>query len=417
MPDRKAVPSTSVLFGSGCLFVFGLVVFLFAAGIAATILTVMRGSVAAGLVALAIALSFAAAGIVLMVMAWRTPAAAREQRARQARHPNQPWLWREDWEQGFVRANGRSHATFRMASVPGVLGGKLRGCVETLSPAAQGQMEVVLECVLWRWGYRTGWSQTLWQDRTTARLYLENNGAQAMLELNIPFDTRATGDVGPGSTDRVFWRLSARSVDGVFHASFTVPVFQTADSDPHRTRERMEAQAGDRLGGYAPVETRIQKVNTPEGIRYRFPRGRHWSMGVIGALFGLIFLGIAFVLALQVRSGLALGAIFGTLLSAMIGFLGLAVAVWLWFRETTVLAATGELRMHGSCLGVSHTRVVHADQIRGVEIEPGMQKGARVWYDVWVRDAAGTRSNAGTGMDKTEAEWFVAEIRRDLGLR
>ena len=93
------------------------------------------------------------------------------------------------------------------------------------------------------------------------------------------------------------------------------------------------------------------------------------------------------------------------------------MAIWLWFAETTVTAATGELRIHSSCLGISHNRVVHAEEIRGFDIQPGMQKGAEVWYDVWLKLAAGKKANAGTGMEKTEAEWFVAELRKDLGLR
>ena len=99
----------------------------------------MRGSVAAGLVALVVVLVFAAVGIGLMVIAWKTPASVRAQRQRKGRHPDEPWLWREDWEQGFARAEGRSKARFRMTSMPGVMGGKLRGCVEAPGAAAGGR--------------------------------------------------------------------------------------------------------------------------------------------------------------------------------------------------------------------------------------------------------------------------------------
>jgi hypothetical protein len=68
---------------------------------------------------------------------------------------------------------------------------------------------------------------------------------------------------GLGIGREVFWRLTVRSTDGRFHASFTVPVFQTADSDSSRTRERLEAQAGSRLGGYSLAPNRIEKVVTP----------------------------------------------------------------------------------------------------------------------------------------------------------
>ena len=417
----KTEPGSSnsgVLLCSGCLFVFGLVVFLFAAGIAAAISQSVRGSVAAGLIALVIALVFAAAGIGLMVMAWKTPASARAQRQRKGRHPDQPWLWREDWEQGFARAEGRSKARFRMTSMPGVLGGKLRGCVEMGAAAAAGsEMELALNCISWRRGYRGGSSAILWQEQTRAESFPVADGAQVPVEFEIPFNARATGDYGPGNLEEVFWRLTAQSADGGFHASFTVPVFPTVDSDPRRTREHLEAQAGSRLGGYSPAPSRIEKVVTAEGVRYRFPRARNRSMATTASLFGIIFLGIAFVLWFQVNGWQALGALIGAFLAAAIGIVTVLAAVWLWFAETTVTAGRSGLRIQSSCLGISRTRVVQADEIRGFEIKPGMQRGAEVWYDLWLQVAAGKEANAGTGMDKTEAEWLVGELRKDLGTR
>jgi hypothetical protein len=364
---------------------------------------------------LVITLVFAAAGIGLMILASQAPGRAREQRQRCARHPDEPWLWREDWEQGFARAAGRSHARFRMTSVPGVLGGKLRGCVETgAAAAAGGEVALDLSCILWTRGYRNSFSEILWQDQATARSFPGADGAQVPVEFDIPFDAHPTGEDKPGNLREVFWRLTARSADRGFQASFTVPVFATADSDPSRTRERLEAQAGSRLAWYSPDRNRIEKVVIPEGIRYRFPRGRNRSMAAMTSLFGLIFVGIAVVLAFYLR-GWTLGALIGVLFAAAIGMMMSFMAVWLWFAETTVTAATGELRIHRSCLGISHARIVHAEDIRGFEIKPGMQKGSEVWYDLWLQVAAGNDANAGTGMDKTEAEWFVAELRKDLG--
>jgi hypothetical protein len=45
-----------------------------------------------------------------------------------------------------------------------------------------------------------------------------------------------------------------------------------------------------------------------------------------------------------------------------------------------------------------------------------MQKGAEVWYGLSLQLAGGNNASIRTGMDKTEAEWFVAELRKDLGL-
>jgi hypothetical protein len=371
--------------------------------------------VAGGLVFVVAALVFAAVGIGIMVMAWKTPRSVREQRLRRDRHPGEPWLWREDWEQGFARAEGRSHARFRMTSLPGVLGGKLGGSIDTASPAGSGEVALALNCVLWLRRYRSSTSEILWQDHATAKSFPGADGAQVSVEFEIPFDAPPTGKYQNDDLREVFWRLSAQSADGGFHASFTVPVFQTRDSDTSRTRERLETVAGARLGGYAPSVDRIEKVVTPEGIRYRFPRGRNRSIAAMASVFGLIFLGIGIGLGFYVP-GWSLGSLIAMLFAGVIGLLTTLMSAWLWFAETTVTAATGELRIHSSCLGISHNRIVHAEDIRGFEIKPGMQKGADVWYDLWLQVAGGKNANAGTGMDKTEAEWFAAELRKDLGL-
>src|SRR5690349_672522 len=117
---------------------FGLIVFLASAAAASLLFSGFRSSPAAALVLLAIVLAFAAAGIGLMIMGWKSVGIARDQRLRERRHPASPWLWREDWEQGFAKAEGFSDARFRMAAVPGVLGGRLRGCVETSIAAPAG---------------------------------------------------------------------------------------------------------------------------------------------------------------------------------------------------------------------------------------------------------------------------------------
>jgi hypothetical protein len=417
MNDKTRLRTFGVLFGSGCLFLFGLMVFLFAAGIVLAIFLLTHGYLAAKLLAMVIVLVFAAAGVGLMVLAWKIPGRERDRRQRRACHPKEPWLWREDWEQGFSQAEGRSHARFLMTSGPGVLGGKLQGCVKSGVAAAGIEVNLTLSCISWRRGYHSSFSEILWQEQTKATSSPGADGGQVSVDFDIPFDLRSTENCTPENPEEVFWRLTARSGDGGFHASFTVPIFRTADSDPSRTRERLEAQAGSRLGGYSPAPNRIETVETPEGIRYRFPSGRNRSTAAMVSVFGLIFLGIAIVLGVNLKEWLALGSLFGVLFTAAFGIVMSLMALWLWFAVTTITAATGQLRIQSSCLGISRTCIVHAEDIRGFEIKPGIQRGAEVWYDLWLQVASGDNTNAGTGMDKIEAEWLVAELRKDLGTR
>src|SRR5262249_35504304 len=117
---RDPIPSGMLTLSSGCLFLFGLLVFLMAAGAGWAVYSSLLASPVASLALLAVVLVFAAVGIGLMIWAGKRPGIARGQRLREARHPDSPWLWREDWEQGFARAEGRSGARFRMTAVPGV---------------------------------------------------------------------------------------------------------------------------------------------------------------------------------------------------------------------------------------------------------------------------------------------------------
>ena len=46
-----------------------------------------------------------------------------------------------------------------------------------------------------------------------------------------------------------------------------------------------------------------------------------------------------------------------------------------------------------------------------------MQSGNDVWYDLKVRLVNGRSFTAGSAMLKPEAEWFRAELKKDLGIR
>jgi hypothetical protein len=215
--------------------------------------------------------------------------------------------------------------------------------------------------------------------------------------------------------EEILWQLDARTIDGKFRASFVVPVFQTPESDPGRTRERMEAEAGSRLAGFSPSATHIERVHAPEGTQYRLSPSPNRGIAAMMTFFGLATVGFA-VLALYLQGGRT-DSIVGPAGIVLISALGLVIllwAAWLWFGEVTVIASAREMRIRNSCLGISRTRRLRADEIRGFEIRPGVQKGSEVWYEVVVRLAGERTATCPTGIDKSEAEWLVAEIRKEL---
>jgi hypothetical protein len=307
-----------------------------------------------------------------------------------------------------LRAGTPQRNPVRHGRVPGVLGGRLQGSIETGGRPVDGDAEFVLSCVSWKRGYRGSTPTILWQDQCAAA---------GTVTFEIPFDVRPTSGSNPGSLEEILWLLNVRAVDGEFQASFTVPVFQTAESDATRTRQRLEAAAGSRLTNLAPSLRHIEKIFDREGAHYHLAPAPNRSIAIITTLFGLAFLGFAALLLLWLDpASRSAGSLSGTLLMSMVGIGLLLASVWLWFGEVTVTASRRELRIQSSCLGLSRTKSLSPEQIRGFEIRPSFQKGAEVWYEV-VLQLPGDRSlTCRTGVDKAEAEWFVAEVRKDLGI-
>lgn len=45
-----------------------------------------------------------------------------------------------------------------------------------------------------------------------------------------------------------------------------------------------------------------------------------------------------------------------------------------------------------------------------------MKSAENVWSDLRVHLSNGGMVTAGTGMEKAEAQWFVSELKKDLGI-
>lgn len=133
-----------------------------------------------------------------------------------------------------VRARSRQRkfgrSVFKMASVPGVIGGKLEGKIEVgarLKPVDGFKLK--LQCLNVVSSGKNARVRTLWQDERLVRF---DTAADDPSHSAIPvsFDIPADGDESDDSdpSNRVVWRLEARaSVPGVNYLSrFEVPVFQ-----------------------------------------------------------------------------------------------------------------------------------------------------------------------------------------------
>jgi hypothetical protein len=245
------------------------------------------------------ALTFSTIGYGLLFGAIAGYRAERRKQARRAEHPDEPWRWREDWAKGRAYASTRSlmwftwafalfwngistgvaigmlkgHAplvpaiifgvifplvglallvwavrvtivwnkfglsTFKMLSVPGVIGGSLSGAIETsvkLRPREGFHLRLAcVNRVRIASGKNSSTQETiLWQTEKTINedLLDEPHRSGIPVSFQIPADALPTDDTTP--TNTIVWRLIAQAkLPGVdYSATFEVPVFRTAQN-------------------------------------------------------------------------------------------------------------------------------------------------------------------------------------------
>ena len=210
-------------------------------------------------------------------------------------NPDAPWMWREDWAAGDIRTSARRDANrltviaitwcvatfpifflaphralegadyfaipalifplvgivmlmwamrmhrrfrqygesrFAMASVPGQIGGALRGSILIDQPMPAGKpVALELECLnrttRGNWHSLTTWDWILWKADQTS--ITDSTGSIPVAFMIAP-DCRPTDDSNPES--RIVWRLSAKALAArmessmEYRAEFEVPVFR-----------------------------------------------------------------------------------------------------------------------------------------------------------------------------------------------
>jgi hypothetical protein len=182
---------------------------------------------------------------------------------------------------------GKSY--FEMASVPGLIGGALRGDVHTEKPLpALRECAVSLHCVRGRRGGRSGMHSFLWRDELAvlpSEIRTDVAGTWIPVAFEIPFGLPASRALG--EVDEITWYLHvlARGRGVRYEASFVVPLFVTDES--------RAAEEGSLGGSHAPVRrppgTRIRIDEEARRAVISLPVSRavvKWIVGppLIGAL-------------------------------------------------------------------------------------------------------------------------------------
>src|SRR5690349_562852 len=414
-------------------------------------------------------------GLIALVAGRRRLADAE---ARQAQHPDAPWLWRADWASGVVTDSTRTEmwtawvfatlwnliglpggvlgvraairegnrlgflallfpligmgllawavrttlryrrygvSRFELSRNPGVVGHTLAGTVRTPSDLRPPEgFDVVLSCIR-RETSGSGKSRS-----TTEHLLWQDQrrtmGGPGGLPVTfaIPADARPSD---PGmSNDRVLWRLQVTGeVPGIdYAATFEVPVFRTSASDTPLT----DADRAAAALSVVPAD-----YHQPAGSRIQVSTTRRGT-----EIYFPPARNIGFGIGITVFTAIWLGAIAlmlalhaPVLFPIVFGLVALLLIYFLldaWLGVTRVVAGDGQVTIATGWLTPLRERTVRAGDIQGVTTRIASQQGDTAFYDITIETTAGTRIAAGRSVrDKREAEWLAATIAKAVAPR
>ena len=310
---------------------------------------------------------------------------------------------------------GRSE--FQLATVPGVIGGRLAGVIR-LSRAINPPdgFLVALTHYQARHNETADGTETylepLWQieKRITRPLRDEQGrGLAVPVEFWIPFD-QPPSDPDQGQS----WRLEARAeVPGIdYHAEFEVPVFRTSDS----SSEPPDDQTA--LDAYTEPERLVTLVRrcggrlveeTPTHCTIVFPMGRNPLMA-LAVTCGTLFFGAA-AIGLWLEDAWLLGTVFSFVVA------GLAYGTcWLWLERITLEFGSEGVAIQGGLCGWGRRRFFAAERILRVEARASGERSGRVVFQEVVLQATGERKCKLVGRipRRAHAERLATKIRAML---
>ena len=309
-------------------------------------------------------------------------------------------------------------SVFRMASVPGVIGGSLAGVVQTSAKVfpAEGY-RVKLSCICKTTSGEDTTEETLWDDEQLIERELQGTDFQRSaipVMFAVPYDLPAsTTDDG---NRQITWRLEvSAATPGIdYRATFDVPVFKTEESQPDFKLDDslIEQYAAPRDAGQEFAATGITRLPAPggQGDRFIFPMGRHPGVIFSLGLFLTVWSG-AIVLMWCWSAPLIFPVVFGLFdLILVIAVLDLV------FYQSTVDISPHSLIIRGGPFGIGRTRIVAADQIKEIQTPQGMQSGTSVFFNIVAATTDGRKVTLGKRLrGRRAAECVVDELKKSLG--
>lgn len=435
------------------------------------------------------AISFGVPGFALLLWARSGHARRRAVAALRTQHPGRPWLWRPEWATGRVPGGARAttlfawlfaivwnaltaplvwkfpeyardeplmwialafpvvgvglvvwavratlrwlrygRSVFELATLPGVVGGQLRGTVHvrTLLRPERG-FDARLTCVnrvsRGHGKNRSTWEHIRWQETArveAGRAVAGPLGTAIPVTFTIPYEARPSSP--EPSDDMIVWRLEVSAeVSGIdFHAHFEVPVFRTEESSPDIHERAISREAAGPAPVLSPTAapvrrgSRIVAAVLPDGgLELRFPAAR--NPGMATALLGVTVFWNGMVYIAEREGGLLalpIVVIFG-----LFGLLFVYATIDAWLGTRRVRVRPGMLRVTHKILGLGGTSEHRADEVEGFSLEMSGRMGSTPYYDLAVKRRGKRKPTplAGGIRDKREAEELLELVRRSFG--
>jgi hypothetical protein len=311
-------------------------------------------------------------------------------------------------------------SVFEMASVPGVIGGRLVGVIRTSAKVKpEDGFRLSLKCIQQVSGGSS--ENVLWQDeQVIARELRQNDPERSAIPVlfQIPYECRPTDVADPNNQS--IWRLkvSAKTPGLDYSTSFDVPVFKTSGSDPKfvvNSSLIAEYAAPDDLDRDLR-EAGVIKMASPsgDGCRLVFPMLRNPGMASLLALLGIIFCGAPFLM-FHLGAGWWVTAMF-SLGFWPTGLLFLAVGASVCFYRSTVDASASGLTFVGGFFGLDRELRIKSADVKSIVLTSRMYSGAKRYYDIDVICTTDKTVTVGKRIpDKRLALSVIRQIEQAMG--
>jgi hypothetical protein len=314
----------------------------------------------------------------------------------------------------------------QMQTMPGVLGGELRVCLDCEKPLPREASVRATLCNIRRTVSGSGKNRSvsesaLWEDYVdvpASRMTLRPDGYGLDMRMQVPFDTRAS-DPLIGS-DSILWRLSlhAELPGADFSTQFDIPIFETPESDPSltsgvlsRKRTSGRSTAPSRDNTHSSIGLR---ETASGGIELYFPPARNKGAATTVTLMTAVFGSASYFMI--GHTPLLFPIVFGS-----VSLLLLFGCVNMWLSSLRVGVEPQGVTVTKKILGIPRSQHVPRGEIARISIDTGMRSGNTTYWDVRLRLGSDTRRSSGprigpTIRDRHEAEELCQRAEAILGL-